>query len=69
MIPEMEFHINSPDFSFSELGQHLAKTNSSCIFTSYLTNKNDSNPLQFNQQFFSLIFLRFHLDPYPYFAP
>lgn len=52
MIPEMEFHINSPDFSFSELGQHLAKTNSSCIFTSYLTNKNDSNPLQFNQQFF-----------------
>ena len=52
MIPEMEFHINSPDFSFSELGQHLAKTNSNCIFTSYLTNKNDLNSLQVNQQFF-----------------
>ena len=51
IIPEMEFHIHSPDFSFEKLGQNLEK-HSNNTFVEYLLNKSDKSPLQIDQQFF-----------------
>ena len=51
IIPEMEFHIHSPDFSFEKLGQNLEK-HSNNKFVEYLLNKKMINSLQIDQQFF-----------------